>query len=208
MLKRNRSAQKNRALKSSTACAAALLVLELFAILQSASAAESSGTVILNGGTLNTAGVSEHNPTVATVTRGIGAVTLLSGPTIDFAAGVSILAFGGSRVQSWSGTLVIGHETDATGLDADQLGKTSFHSDSGATSFGSGGFATSVDGETVSVTEPSTWFAAALAFGALGFAQRRRMRNRRATESKNERAVDSIAPAGPVVLELRTSLRC
>jgi autotransporter-associated beta strand protein len=171
-----------------------------------------SSTMTLNGGTFNTAGLSEHNLSGATVTPGIGAVTLTSNSIIDLGEGASILAFAGSSAQAWSGTLsiynwsgtpVVGQGTDqvyfgtdATGLTAEQLSQIAFYSDSGTTLLGSGGFATGMDGELVPVPEPATWVAAALACGAIGFAHRRRMRNLRATQSKNEPAGDSITAAG------------
>jgi autotransporter-associated beta strand protein len=171
-----------------------------------------SSTMTLNGGTFNTAGLSEHNLSGATITPGIGAVTLLTSSIIDLGAGASILAFAGSSAQTWNGTLsiynwsgtpVVGQGTDqiyfgtdATGLTAEQLSQIAFYSDSGTTLLGSGGFASGMDGELVPVPEPATWVAAALAVGAIGFAHRRRMRNLRATQSKNEPAGDSITAAG------------
>jgi autotransporter-associated beta strand protein len=152
-----------------------------------------SSTMTLNGGTFNTAGLSEHNLTGATVTPGIGAVTLTSNSVIDLGEGASILAFAGSRAQTWSGILSIYNwsgtpvagqgpdqiyfGTDATGLTADQLSQVAFYSDSGGTFLGTAGFTTGMDGEIVPVAEPGTWFAAALAFGAVGFTQRRRIRS-------------------------------
>jgi autotransporter-associated beta strand protein len=149
-----------------------------------------SSTMTLNGGTFNTAGLSEHQLSGIIVTPGIGALTLSSNSTIDLGAGASILAFANSSAQTWTGTLsiynwsgtpVTGHGTDqlyfgtdATGLTAEQLSQMAFYSDSGATFLGIGGYAS--DGEIAPVPEPGTWFAAALAFGAIGFTQRRRLR--------------------------------
>jgi MYXO-CTERM domain-containing protein len=64
--------------------------------------------------------------------------------------------------------------TDATGLTATQLSQIAFYSDSGTTFLGIGGYGLGLDGELVPVPEPGTWFAAALALGALAFTQRRR----------------------------------
>jgi autotransporter-associated beta strand protein len=152
-----------------------------------------SSTMTLNGGTFNTGGLSEHNLAGLTVTPGIGALTLSSNSTIDLGAGATVLAFANSSTQAWIGTLSIYNwsgtpavgngtdqlyfGTDATGLTAEQLSQIAFYSDSGTTLLGTGGYAPIMDGEIVPVSEPSTWFAAALAFGGLGFTQRRRMRN-------------------------------
>jgi hypothetical protein len=146
----------------------------------------------LNGGTFNTAGLSEHNLSGAIVTPGIGALTLSTNSIIDLGAGASILAFADSSMQTWSGTLSIYNwsgtpvagkgtdqlyfGTDSAGLTLPQLSQIAFYSDSGATFLGIAGFTNGMDGELGPVPEPSTWFAAALAFGYLGFTQRRRLR--------------------------------
>jgi autotransporter-associated beta strand protein len=157
-----------------------------------------SSTMTLNGGTFNTAGLSEHNLAGATVTPGIGALTLSNNSIIDLGAGASILAFANSSAQTWSGTLSVYNwsgtaltgngtdqiyfGTDSTGLTATQLSQIAFYSDSGTTLLGTAVYASGLDGEVVPVSESSTWFAAALAFGGLGFTQRRRMRKFLATE--------------------------
>jgi autotransporter-associated beta strand protein len=157
-----------------------------------------SSTMTLNGGTFNTSGLSEHNLSGAMVTPGIGALTLSSSSTIDLGGGASILAFANSSPQTWTGTLSIYNwsgtpgagngtdqlyfGTDSTGLTSTQLSQIAFYSDSGTTLLGTAVYASGMDGEVVPVTEPSTWFAAALAFGGLGFTQRRRMRKYLATE--------------------------
>jgi hypothetical protein len=61
----------------------------------------------LNGGTFNTSGLSEHELSGATVTPGIGALTLSSSSIIDLGSGASILAFANSSAQTWTGTLSI-----------------------------------------------------------------------------------------------------
>jgi autotransporter-associated beta strand protein len=150
-----------------------------------------NSTMTLNGGTFNTAGLSEHSLSGVTVTAGMGAVTLLSNSIIDLGAGASVIAFANSSAQTWTGTLSIynwsgtpgaGNGTDqlyfgsdATGLTAEQLGQIAFYSDSGTTFVGWAGYANDLDGEVVPLPEPSTWVATALAFGALGFSQLRRM---------------------------------
>ena len=168
-----------------------------------------SSTITLNGGTFKTAGLSEHNLSGAAVAPGIGAVTLLSNSVIDLGDGASIVAFAGSKTQTWSGTLniynwsgtpVIGQGidqlyfgTDATGLTAEQLSQIAFYADSGTTFLGSGGFATGMDGEIVPVSEPGTWVVGPFAFGVLGFAQRRRVRKSRAAAGKSTPASGAIA---------------
>ena len=152
-----------------------------------------SSAMRLNGGTLSTAGLSEHGLAGSTVTPGMGAVTLSSNSIIDLGGGASVIAFADSSAQTWTGTLSIYNwsgtpgtgngtdqlyfGTDATGLTATQLGQIAFYSDSGTTFLGTAGYTGDLDGELAPVPEPSTWFAAALAFGALGFTQRRRLRN-------------------------------
>jgi autotransporter-associated beta strand protein len=154
-----------------------------------------SSSMTLNGGTFNTGGLSEHELSGVTVTPGMGALTLSSNSIIDLGAGASILAFANSSTQTWtatlsiynwSGTPVTGHGTDqlyfgtdSTGLTADQLSHIAFYSDSGTTFLGIAGFASAMDGELVPVSESGTWFAAALAFGGIGFTQRRRIRKLR-----------------------------
>jgi type VI secretion system secreted protein VgrG len=151
-----------------------------------------NSTMTLNGGTFNTGGLSEHGLAGTTVTPGMGAVTLLSNSIIDLGGGASVIAFASSSAQTWTGTISIYNwsgipgagdgtdqlyfGTDATGLTAEQLGQIAFYSDSGTTFVGWAGYASDLDGEVVPVPEPSTWFATALALGALGFTQLRRMR--------------------------------
>jgi len=168
-----------------------------------------SSTMTLNGGTFNTAGLSEHNLSGATVTPGIGALTLSSSSIIDLAAGASILAFANSSAQTWTGTLSIYNwsgtpvtgngtdqlyfGTDATGLTATQLSQIAFYSDSGTTFLGIGGYALDMDGELGPVPEPATWFVGALAFGGLGFMERRRIRKLFAPVIRRPRSFFQIA---------------
>ncbi|MEY2544539.1 MAG: type secretion system secreted protein VgrG [Verrucomicrobiota bacterium] len=149
-----------------------------------------SSTMTLNGGTFNTAGFSEHQLSGATVTPGIGALSLSSNSIIDLGAGASILAFANSSGQTWSGTLsiynwsgtpVVGKSTDqlyfgtdSTGLTATQLSQIAFYSDSGATFLGSADFVSGLDGEIGPVPEPATWFGAALSAGAIAWFRRHR----------------------------------
>lgn len=142
--------------------------------------------ITLNGGRLNSAGLIEGAPS----TPGMGALTLLSSSVIDLANGASLLAFANSSAETWTGTLSIHNWTgtigvgdgtdqiyfgsDATGLSLTQLSQILFFSDGGTTLLGSGQIL--MDGEVVPVPEPSTWIGAALALGAIGFTQRRRLR--------------------------------
>ncbi|MEY2584840.1 MAG: type secretion system secreted protein VgrG [Verrucomicrobiota bacterium] len=162
-----------------------------------------NSTMTLNGGTFNTAGLSEHGLSGATVTPGMGAVTLSSNSVIDLGAGASVIAFANSSAQTWTGTLSIYNwsgtpgagngtdqlyfGTDATGLTAEQLGQITFYSDSGSTFVGWADYANDLDGEVVPVPEPSTWFATALAFSALGFTQLRRMWKARLSKAISSR---------------------
>jgi len=147
-----------------------------------------SSTMTLNGGTFNTAGLSEHELSGVTVMPGIGALTLSTNSIIDLGAGASILAFANSSAQTWSGTLsiynwsgtpVVGKGTDqlyfgtdSTGLTAMQLSQIAFYSDSGTTFLGSADFVIGLDGEIGPVPETATWFAAALGASAMAWSQR------------------------------------
>lgn len=156
-----------------------------------------TATMTLNGGTFNTAGLSEHG--ASNNTAGIGALTLQSSSVLDLANGASVIAFANSSaatwtagatlsIYNWSGTAVTGNGTDqvyfgtsTTGLTALQLSQISFYSDSGTTFLGTATWGSDLDGEIVPtlvpVPEPSTWIGAALAVGAIGFTQRRRLRS-------------------------------
>jgi autotransporter-associated beta strand protein len=145
----------------------------------------------LNGGTFNTAGLSEHGANANDA--GIGALTLMSSSIIDMGNLSSILAFADSATETWTGTLSIynwsgtpitGDGTDqlyfgdnALGLTPIQLTQISFYSDAGNTFIGTGAWGTDLDGEVVPVPEPGTWAGAALALLAIGFTQRRRFRS-------------------------------
>lgn len=150
-----------------------------------------SSTMTLNGGTFNTAGLSEHNLSGIIVGPGIGALTLSSNSIIDLGGGASVIAFADSSAQTWVGTLSIYNwtgtpvagkgtdqlyfGTDSTGLTVDQLSQIAFYSDSGTTFLGPAGFVIGMDGEIAPVPEPSMWFVAALPLG-LAFTHCLRMR--------------------------------
>lgn len=147
----------------------------------------------LNGGTLNTAGLSEY--TAGSVLPGMGALTLASASTIDLGSVASIIAFADSHLAGWSGVLKIVNwsgslsgngldqiyfGTNTSGLTAQQLSQISFYSDATGTVFlGFGSWAQDNDGEVVPlapVPEPSTWVIGALALSAIFFTRRRRAR--------------------------------
>lgn len=143
----------------------------------------------LSGGTLLLSGTQEGT----TATAGVGSLTLSTTSVIDL-TGTSLLHFAASGGQSWSGTLSIwnwsgtpvtgggleqllfGTDTTTASLTQPQLNEISFYSGSGTGFLGTGAWATSNNGEVVPVPEPSTWMAAALAVGAIGFSLRRRVR--------------------------------
>jgi fibronectin-binding autotransporter adhesin len=154
-----------------------------------------NATMGLNGGTFVTGGMSEHG--AANNDFGIGPLTLQSSSIIDLGNGSSILAFANSAlltgdwngtlsIYNWSGTAINGNGTDqlyfgnnALGLTPSQLAQISFYSDNGSTFLGVGAWGIDLDGEVVPLTavpEPSTWIGAALALGAVGFTQRRKVR--------------------------------
>jgi hypothetical protein len=148
----------------------------------------------LNGGTLDTAGLSEHG--AMSNDAGIGALTLTSSSVIDMGSISSILAFANSslatwmpgqtlNIYNWSGIALTGNGADqvyfgmgVTGLTVAQLNSIRFYSDSGTTLLGTGIFAPDLDGEViptlVPVPEPSTWIGGALALAAIGYTQRKR----------------------------------
>lgn len=148
-----------------------------------------SATMTLNGGTLNTGGLSERGTN--NNTAGIGAVTLQANSIIDMGSGTSIVAFANSSAQTWTagtilkiynwtGTPNTGNGIDqlyfgstSGGLTPSQLSQIQFYSDNGTTFLGTGIILS--NGEVV-CPEPSTWAAAALALAFVGFTQRRRVR--------------------------------
>ena len=149
--------------------------------------------VNLNGGTLNTGGVSEGS----TLAVGIGALTLGSTSIINM-SGSSIIHFAASGSQTWNGQLSIynwngtpllgggteqllfGTGANSTSLTSAQLNNISFFSGNGTGFLGTAVFATlnGLNGEVVPaftpVPEPSTWAVAALALGVIVWTQRRR----------------------------------
>ncbi|HWY51274.1 MAG TPA: autotransporter-associated beta strand repeat-containing protein [Chthoniobacterales bacterium] len=145
-----------------------------------------SATMILNGGTFNTGGLSEHG--ASNNTAGIGALTLSATSIIDMGSASSVIAFADSHLSSWTGTLRIynwsgsqsGGGTDqlyfgstSGGLTAGQLSEINIYSDNGTTLWGVARIL--ADGEIVPVSEPGTWLAGALLLGALGYSQHNRL---------------------------------
>jgi autotransporter-associated beta strand protein len=140
-----------------------------------------SASVTLAGGTFHKGNFSEG--TVSSV--GMGALTLTtSGSHIDFGTGtVGVLSFASFSpnsntlvIDNWTGTVnMVGDaSTDRLIFDSDQasnLGNFQFTGFGGpVTEFALGGGYY----EVVPVPEPRTWFAGALAFGALMFTQLRK----------------------------------
>ncbi len=170
-----------------------------------------AGITLSGGGTIKTGGLSEGTrPTNSSSTNGLegmGALTLTSTnagshATIDFLTGAngSSLVFctllGGNGafldIKNWSGLL--GTDNSATtndrllfdgnpNLTNAQLTNFQFFDDSGIT-IGSGAtiIAYGNEFELVPVPEPSTWVAAALTLGAIGWSQRRRLCSRKLSE--------------------------
>jgi autotransporter-associated beta strand protein len=141
--------------------------------------------VVLAGGRLNTAGLSET----------VGVLTLHDNSIIDLGNGASILAFAKSSnvpwdagtslsIYNWSGDKAGGGADqvlfggNAMGLSSAQLNQIMFYSDGGVTPLGTAVFAPMADGEIVPAPEPATWVPAAFALGALLSTQLRRRRTR------------------------------
>ena len=142
----------------------------------------------LNGGRLETGGLSEGTPAAP----GMGALTLTLTNTIDLGTGNSIISFADSsgqtwtgatlRIVNWTGTVGLGDGTDQVyfgttsgGLNQGQLDQISFYSDAAGLNFLGTGMILP-DGEVVPVPEPATWAGAALALGAILWRRRRHLR--------------------------------
>ena len=126
-------------------------------------------------------------------TTGIGALTLSSNSTINFGTGSSaVVQFAGLgphtpitgadlAIINWDGVPVTGGSGDRllfSGLATDfttAFGQTDV-SFNGVTGYVVDQFLGFYEVTAVPVPEPSTWIAAALALGAIGFSQRKRVR--------------------------------
>ena len=143
-----------------------------------------TASMTLAGGTFSTGGFSEGTTSVT----GVGGLTLTAtGSHIDFGTGaVGVLTFSGFTpgantlvIDNWTGTVnTVGNgSTDRLIFKEDQSGNlanfwfTGYAP--GATEFDVNGF---FEVTPVAVPEPSTYIAALLALGALGYHQRRRLR--------------------------------
>lgn len=154
----------------------------------------------LNGGIFNTGGLTEAGGSTGTRTAGIGALTLTANSTINFGTGNSIIEFAGLgahvpitgadlAILNWTGTggtaggtdqlLFAGTTTDFTS-QFDQS-DVSFNGVQGynAIQIAAGYY------EIVEVPEPTTWHAAALTLGVIGFSQRKRLRIYASSAVKN-----------------------
>jgi hypothetical protein len=154
-----------------------------------------SATMTLNANgsstvAFNTGGLSEHG--ASNNTAGIGALTLSSTSIIDLGSAASIVAFADSHLSTWTGTLKIynwtgtpytgngadelffGNNNTTNALSSAQLADIVFYSDSGITQIGSATGQLST-GEVVPIPEPSTFVAASLLLGALGYRERRKI---------------------------------
>jgi autotransporter-associated beta strand protein len=137
-------------------------------------------TMTLAGGKLNTGGTSQT----------LGALTLTNSSVIDLGAGASILQFAASggatwtpskilEIDNWSGTTTGGGTdqllfgTTSSGLAASQIAEIQFLNPAGF-SAGTYGAMILANGEVVPIPEASTWLAAGLALGVIGFMQGRR----------------------------------
>jgi len=104
-----------------------------------------SATMTLNGGTFNTAGLSEHG--ASNNTTGIGALTLQSSSIIDMASWSGTL-----KIYDWTGTVGTGNGTDQLYIGANntiqrltsaQLSDIIFYSDAGITQIAGGNYSIS-----------------------------------------------------------------
>lgn len=158
--------------------------------------------ITLNGGTFNTAGLSET----------VGVLTLSVSSIIDMGTGNSILHFADSHLASWTGTLSIwnwsgnqnvGGGTDQLffggpgggGLTVGQLSQVKFYSDAGMTILPyAPGFSafTAGFGEIAPVPEPSSVAVAMSLLGLIGWRERWKQRQVRRAE---RRAVHLPAPS-------------
>lgn len=145
-----------------------------------------SAGVILTGGTLSLNGIAEGSG--ASGGNGVGALTLNSTSTIDFASGLtnSLIHFGSVgahtvgtilQITNWDGNLNGGGQerllfSGATSSfsSAYMQAEVSFNGTAGYRLIDFGG----TYFEVVPVPEPSTWAAGILSVVALGFTQRRR----------------------------------
>jgi autotransporter-associated beta strand protein len=149
--------------------------------------------VNLDGGTFNTGGLSEPGGTLGS--QNTGALTLTSTSTIDFGAGnLSVLEFAGVgthtastmlQIINWDGVPVTGGSGDrllfngsvTTFLSTYNQGDVSFNGLNGYLAVQFDPLGPNPYFEVTSLTpvpEPSTWAAATLALGAIGWTQLRK----------------------------------
>lgn len=154
--------------------------------------------ITLAGGAINSGGFNQGGAGAAGQV-GLGALTLTANSTINL-AGTSVLHFANSSANAWSGTLSVlnwtgtllsgggaeqllfGSSAGTGGITLAQLGMIQFVDPAGlapgtyAAMFASGDFAEIIPNGLAPVPEPGTWAAGVLAFVAVGWTQRRRLR--------------------------------
>ena len=165
----------------------------------------SAGVALSGGGIINTGGLSEGTRPTNSGSNdgaaGVGALTLQSTSSgshaiIDFtnANGSTLAAsslIGGSGafldIENWTHSTLTTDDSSTTndrllfannpGLSASDLANVQFFNDSGTLVSNGGQIITYGNMfELVAIPEPSAWFAAALALGAIVFTQRKRVR--------------------------------
>jgi autotransporter-associated beta strand protein len=160
-------------------------------LLAAANQINDTAPVTLDGGNLNTAGLSEGS--VGAGGKGVagaGPLSVSANSIIDLGNGASTLAFANSAGAAWAGTLNVynwtgnvntGGGTDALFFGSDQSGLTSaqlaqlrFYSDAGTTLLGSGTTILSTGEAVPTVPEPATGMI--LSAVAIGWAARRARR--------------------------------
>jgi autotransporter-associated beta strand protein len=155
--------------------------------------------ITVDGGKMDAGGFSQGTGGTPAIPSsgavGLGALTMNSSSIIDL-TGTSVFHFSDSSAMAWTGTLSIWDWTGTAttgggaeqilfgntvnGLNSGQLLQISFYSDGGSTLISNTALILA-DGEIIPgpmtpVPEPSTWIGAALALGAIGFTQRRKLR--------------------------------
>ena len=150
-----------------------------------------AATATLNGGTLNLNGFSEG----AAGTSGLGALTLAYTSTLDFGplSGSNIIQFAGLgthamstvlQITDWQGTFGSANGTDRLLFAGTSSSFTSLYNQADVSFNGTAGYGITDFGSYYEVfgftpvPEPSTWAAALLSVGAIGWSARKRLQKR------------------------------